>query len=69
LNIITQIKVIKYKLFTSETDKPEIINMNKLFNTNKVNWENGEYIQVEDDLEKDEGEEEEEEEEDEDEDD
>jgi hypothetical protein len=25
--------------------------MNKLFNTNKVNWENGEYIQVEDDLE------------------
>jgi hypothetical protein len=58
-----------YKLFTSETDKPEIINMNKLFNTNKVNWENGEYIQVEDDLEKDEGEEEEEEEEDEDEDD
>jgi hypothetical protein len=58
-----------YKLFTSETDKPEIINMNKLFNTNKVNWENGEYIQVEDDLEKDEGEEEEEDEEDEDEDD
>jgi hypothetical protein len=44
-----------YKLFTSETDKPEIINMNKLFNTNKVVFENGEYNQVEDDLLDDEG--------------
>ena len=44
-----------YKLFTSETDKPEIINMNKLFNTNKVVFENGQYTQVEDDLEDDEG--------------
>ena len=51
-----------YKLFTSETDKPEIINMNKLFNTNKVNFENGEYNYVEDDLLDDEGIEEDEEE-------
>jgi hypothetical protein len=51
-----------HKLFTSETDKPEIINMNKLFNTNKVKFENGEYNQVEDDLLDDEGLEEDEEE-------
>jgi hypothetical protein len=44
-----------YKLFTSETEKPEIINMNKLFNTNKVIWENGEYVQIEDDVEDDVG--------------
>ena len=50
-----------YKLFTSETEKPEIINMNKLFNTNKVIWENGQYTQVEDDLEDDEGDQENEE--------
>jgi len=31
------------KLFTSETDKPEIINMNLLFNSNKVVWEDGCY--------------------------
>jgi hypothetical protein len=36
------------KLFTSETDKPEIINMNRLFNTKKVIWENNQYIEVED---------------------
>jgi hypothetical protein len=36
------------KLFTSETDKPEIINMNKLFNSNNVVWENGEYKVIED---------------------
>ena len=35
------------KLFTSETDKPEIINMNKLFNSNNVVWENGEYKVIE----------------------
>ena len=40
-----------HKLFTSDTDKPEIKNMNILFNTNKVVWENGEYIQVEEDIE------------------
>ena len=39
------------KLFTSETDKPEIININKLFNSRKVIWENNEYLEVPDDLE------------------
>ena len=34
------------KLFTSETDKPEIINMNRLFNSSKTSFENGEYVQV-----------------------
>jgi hypothetical protein len=38
------------KLFTSETDKPEIINMNILFNTRKVIWQNNQYIEIEDDL-------------------
>ena len=41
------------KLFTSETEKPEIINMNRLFNTRKVVWENGIYVEVKDDLEDD----------------
>ena len=41
------------KLFTSDTEKPEIINMNKLFNTHKVVLENGVYIEVPDDLEDD----------------
>ena len=39
------------KLFTSETEKPEIINMNKLFNTRKIIWKNNQYIEIEDDLE------------------
>ena len=34
------------KLFTSETDKPEVRNMNILFNSTKVKYENGEYIEV-----------------------
>ncbi len=34
------------KLFTSDTAKPEVINMNKLFNSRKVNYENGEYIEI-----------------------
>jgi len=34
------------KLFTSETEKPEIINMNKLFNSKKVNFENNLYIEI-----------------------
>jgi len=34
------------KLFTTETDKPEIINMNVLFNTNKIAFVNGEYVTV-----------------------
>jgi hypothetical protein len=36
------------KLFTSETEKPEIVNMNRLFNSNKVVWEEGVYKVVED---------------------
>ncbi len=41
------------KLFTSETEKPEVANMNKLFNSRKVIYQNGEYIEVpdEDDVE------------------
>jgi hypothetical protein len=34
------------KLFTSETDKPEIINMNRLFNTRKVIWKDSEYVEL-----------------------
>jgi hypothetical protein len=34
------------KLFTSETDKPEVRNMNILFNTTNVKYEDGEYIEV-----------------------
>jgi hypothetical protein len=37
------------KLFTSDTEKPEVINMNKLFNSHKVKYENGEYIEIPDD--------------------
>lgn len=43
------------KLFTSETDKPEIINMNRLFNTHKVVWQNDSYVEIQDDLEDDAG--------------
>jgi ATP-dependent 26S proteasome regulatory subunit len=32
------------KIFTSDTDKPEIINMNLLFNSNKVIWKDNQYI-------------------------
>ena len=35
------------KLFTSETEKPEIINMNKLFNSKNVIWQNTTYTEVE----------------------
>jgi hypothetical protein len=48
------------KLFTSETDKPEIINMNRLFNTRKVVWQENQYVEIPDDIENDEGEENEE---------
>lgn len=34
------------KLFTNETDKPEIINMNILFNTRKVIWQDNKYIEI-----------------------
>ena len=50
------------KLFTSETEKPEILNMNRLFNTRKVVWENSQYIEIEDDIEDDNDEDEDEEE-------
>ena len=43
------------KLFTSDTDKPEIINMNRLFNTRKVIWKDNDYIEVPDDVEDDAG--------------
>ena len=36
------------KLFTSETEKPEIVNMNRLFNTKKVLWENNMYLEIPD---------------------
>jgi hypothetical protein len=35
-----------YKLFTNDTAKPEVINMNKLFNCNSVKYKNGKYIEV-----------------------
>ena len=55
------------KLFTSETEKPEIINMNLLFNSNTVVWVDGEYkvIEVHDKDKEEEDEEEEDEENDE----
>jgi hypothetical protein len=36
------------KLFTSETEKPEIINMNRLFNTKKVVWQDNQYVEIQD---------------------
>jgi len=35
------------KLFTSDTEKPEIINMNRLFNSKKVVWRDNSYIEQE----------------------
>jgi len=32
------------KLLTTELNKPEVINMNKLFNSNKVIWDGGTYV-------------------------
>jgi hypothetical protein len=34
------------KLFTSDTAKPEVINMNILFNCARVRYENGDYIEI-----------------------
>lgn len=34
------------KLFTSETEKPEIINMNRLFNSKNVVWHNNSYMEL-----------------------
>lgn len=38
------------KIFTSDTAKPEVINMNKLFNSTKVDYIDGKYIEVPDDI-------------------
>jgi hypothetical protein len=35
------------KLFTSDTEKPEIINMNILFNSNHVKYEDNKYVAIE----------------------
>jgi hypothetical protein len=43
------------KLFTSDTEKPEIINMNRLFNVRKVIWQNNQYVEVPDDMDDDYG--------------
>lgn len=37
------------KLFTTDTEKPEVINMNVLFNFNSVKYDNGEYLEDPDD--------------------
>jgi len=34
------------KLFTSDTEKPEVINMNILFNYNSVKYQDGQYIEI-----------------------
>jgi hypothetical protein len=34
------------KLFTSDTEKPEIINMNRLFNSKKVIWQDNTYVEI-----------------------
>jgi hypothetical protein len=38
------------KIFTANAEKPEIINMNLLFNSNKVIWKNNQYLEVEIDI-------------------
>ena len=38
------------KLFTNETEKPEIINMNRLFNSNKVVWNGSTYEDVKEEV-------------------
>jgi hypothetical protein len=35
------------KIFTANAEKPEIINMNLLFNSNKVIWKDNQYVEVE----------------------
>jgi len=37
------------KLFTSDTEKPEIINMNRLFNSKKVIWQDNTYVELPED--------------------
>ena len=41
------------KLFTSDTEKPEVINMNILFNCTRVKYENGDYIEIPEEIEDD----------------
>jgi len=38
------------KIFTANAEKPEIINMNLLFNSNKVIWKDNQYLEVETDV-------------------
>jgi len=38
------------KIFTANAEKPEIINMNLLFNSNKVIWKDNQYVEVEIDI-------------------
>ena len=38
------------KLFTTETEKPEIINMNRLFNSKKVIWEDNKFVEYPDNI-------------------
>ena len=39
------------KIFTANAEKPEIINMNLLFNSNKVIWKDNQYMEVETEVE------------------
>jgi len=38
------------KIFTADAEKPEIINMNLLFNSNKVIWKDNQYVEMEVDM-------------------
>ena len=42
-----------HKLFHHEEEKPEVMNMNRLFNTHKVIWRDNKYVEIEDDVEDD----------------
>jgi hypothetical protein len=37
------------KLFTDDTEKPEVINMNRLFNSSCVKYEDGMYVEIAED--------------------
>jgi hypothetical protein len=39
------------KIFTADAEKPEIINMNLLFNSNKIIWKDNQYVEVETEIE------------------
>jgi hypothetical protein len=38
------------KIFTADAEKPEIINMNLLFNSNKVIWKDNQYVEMDGDV-------------------